>query len=108
MNASVPVGRPSPLGATVQDGGVNFCVFARDATGMELVLFDRDDQLRPTRTIRLDPCENRTYFYWHVFVAGLKPGQLYGYRATGPFDPGAGTRFDPEKVLLDPYGRGVV
>ena len=56
----------------------------------------------------LDPAANRTYHYWHAFVPGLKPGQLYGYRASGPFDPAAGLRFDPTKVLLDPYGRGVV
>jgi glycogen operon protein len=58
--------------------------------------------------IVLDPVFNRTYHYWHVFVPGVQPGQIYGYRARGPFDPGQGTRFDHNKVLLDPYGRGVV
>ncbi len=58
--------------------------------------------------IALDPTANRTYFYWHAFVPGVRPGQLYGYRVEGPFDPGAGMRFDPSKLLLDPYGRGVV
>ena len=62
----------------------------------------------PSRVIHLDPSANRTYHYWHVFVPGLQPGQLYGYRAHGPFDPPQGLRFDASKVLLDPYGRGVV
>jgi glycogen operon protein len=55
----------------------------------------------------LDPAVNRTYHYWHVFVPGVGPGQLYGYRVTGPWDPARGMRFDPTKVLLDPYGRAV-
>jgi isoamylase len=74
---------------------------------MELVLFDREDDGRPSRVITIDPRAGRTYHYWHVFVPGLKAGQLYGYRAQGPFDPAKGLRFDPGKVLLDPYGRGV-
>ena len=63
---------------------------------------------RPSRVIRIDPATNRTYHYWHVFVPGVRPGQLYGYRVDGPSDPASGLRFDPAKVLLDPYGRGVV
>ena len=58
--------------------------------------------------IRIDPVTNRTYHYWHVFVPGVQAGQIYGYRVAGPFDPANGLRFDPTKVLLDPYGRGVV
>jgi glycogen operon protein len=73
-----------------------------------LLLFDRDDDARPARVLRLDPAVNRTYHYWHVCVPGVQPGQLYGYRVTGPSDPAHGMRFDPAKVLLDPYGRGVV
>jgi isoamylase len=61
----------------------------------------------PSHVIRLDPTTNRTYHYWHVFVPGLQAGQLYGYRVHGPFDPAKGLRFDPTKVLLDPYGRRV-
>jgi glycogen operon protein len=101
-------GRSYPLGATTLPGGVNFSVFSRNATGVELVLFDREDDPRPARVIPLDPVVNRTYHYWHVFVPGVQPGQLHGYRAHGPFDPARGMRFDPAKVLLDPYGRGVV
>ncbi len=60
------------------------------------------------RVIRIDPELNRTYHYWHTFVQGVKPGQIYGYRVQGPYDPADGLRFDPTKVLLDPYGRGVI
>ena len=102
------VGRSAPLGATVGDGGANFSVFSRSASGMALLFFDRVDDPRPAREIRLDPVVNRTYHYWHVFVPDVKPGQIYGYCAEGPSDPGRGMRFDPTKLLLDPYGRGVV
>src|SRR5262249_12529432 len=101
-------GHSSPLGATVVDGGVNFNLFSRSATGVELLLFDREDDVRPARAIHLDPVANRTYHYWHVCVSGVQPGQIYGYRVAGPFDPANGMRFDPAKVLLDPYGRGAV
>jgi len=87
---------------------VNFCVYSRDATAIELLLFDAAGDPRPARTIHIDPGANRSYHYWHAFVRGIKPGQIYGYRAAGPFDPGSGFRFDAAKVLLDPYGRGVV
>jgi glycogen operon protein len=104
---AVSAGRSSPLGATVVPGGVNFSVFSRNATGVELLLFDREDDPKPSRVVKIDPVQNRTYPYWHVFLPGGKPGQLYGYRVSGPFDPVRGMRFDSEKVLLDPYGRGV-
>jgi len=101
-------GQSSPLGATVVAGGANFSVFSRDASRIELLFFDREDDPRPARVLPLDPVRNRTYHYWHVFVPGVQPGQLYGYRAHGPWESSNGLRFDPEKVLLDPYGRGVV
>jgi len=102
------VGRSSPLGATPVSDGVNFSVFSRSATGVELLFFDREDDARPAQMIRIDPSSNRTYHYWHVFVPRVKAGQIYGYRVDGPSDPVKGMRFDPGKVLLDPYGRGVV
>jgi glycogen operon protein len=86
---------------------VNFSVYSRDATGVELAFFDREDDSRPSRVIEIDPMKNRTYPYWHVFVPGLGPGQLYGYRVSGPFDPASGMRFDSKKLLLDPYGLAV-
>jgi isoamylase len=100
-------GRSVPLGAAVRPDGVNFSVFSRWATGMELLLFDHVDDGRPSRVIPIDPVSGRSYYYWHLFVPGLGPGQVYGYRAQGPFDPPRGHRFDPQKVLLDPYGRAV-
>jgi isoamylase len=95
-------GRAAPLGATADSGGVNFSVFSRGASGVELLFFDREDDGRPTRVIPLDPAGNRTYYYWHVFVPGVQPGQMYGYRVHGSWDPANGMRFDPSKVLLDP------
>ena len=76
-------------------------------SGVELLLFDREDDSRPERVIPMDPVLNRTYHYWHISVLGVQPGQIYGYRAQGPYDPADGMRFDPTKLLLDPYGRGV-
>ena len=77
-------GQPAPLGPTVVAGGVNFSLYSRDASGVELLFFDRVDDARPSRTIALDPGSNRTYHYWHVFVPGIQPGQFYGYRVHGP------------------------
>ncbi len=90
------------------DGGVNFSVFSRSATGVELLLFDHEDDVAPSRTVHLDPVDNRSYHYWHTFIPGLQAGQLYGYRLFGPPEPSKGMRFDGTKVLLDPYGQGVV
>ena len=101
-------GQPYPIGATVTAGGVNFSLFSRTAAGVELLLFDHEDDGKPSRTVRLDPVADRTYHYWHTFVPGRRPGQLYGYRVHGPNDPAGGLRFDPTKVLIDPYGRGLV
>ena len=66
------------------------------------------DDARPSRVIPIDPYVNRTYHYWHLFVPGVQAGQIYGFRAFGPFEPDRGLRFDPSKLLLDPYGRAVV
>jgi glycogen operon protein len=99
---------PAPLGATVIDGGVNFSLFSRTATGVELLLFDDQRSTQPSRILSLDPAANRTYHYWHAFVPRLKSGQVYGYRVHGPFDLDNGLRFDPDKVLLDPYARAIV
>ena len=108
MRDGLEEGRSSPLGATPSLRGVNFSIFSRQAAGVQLLLFDGVDDGRASRVIRLDPSANRTYHYWHVFVPNVRPGQLYAYRVEGPFDPSSGMRFDPTKVLLDPYGRGVV
>jgi isoamylase len=101
-------GRSSPLGATVSAKGTNFSVYSKHATGIELLLFDSVDDARPVRAVSLDPATNRTYHYWHVFVPGVKAGQIYAYRVHGAFDLLIGMRFDPAKVLLDPYGRAAL
>ena len=100
-------GQSCPLGATVYADGVSFSVFSKSCETIELLLFDKVDDPTPADVIRLDPHQNRTHHYWHLFVVGLKPGQIYGYRAHGPFEPLRGLRFDSDKVLLDPYGRSV-
>jgi isoamylase len=102
------VSSPTPLGATTRDGGVNFSLYSRTASGVELLLFDREDDAKPSRVIAFDAVRNRSYHYWHAFVPGLKAGQIYAYRVQGPTDPANGLRFDPTKVLIDPYGRGLV
>lgn len=100
-------GSPYPLGASVHPHGVNFSVYSKSSTSIELILFDHVDDVRPSAHVRLDPTRNRTYHYWHVFVPGIEAGQIYGFRAYGPFAPQRGLRFDPDKVLLDPYGKAV-
>jgi isoamylase len=97
-----------PLGATLVSGGANFSLFSRSATGVELLFFDRPDDGQPSRIVKFDPHAQRTYHYWHAFVPGVKAGQVYGYRVHGAFEPPRGMRFDPTKLLLDPYGRAVV
>lgn len=108
MNTKVLPGQSYPLGATVYAVGVNFCVYSKHATGIDLLLFDQPDAEEPYRTVALDPAWNRTFHYWHVFVPGLKSGQIYAYRAHGPFAPAKGHRFDASKVLIDPYARAIV
>ena len=93
MSEGSEKGGSSPLGATPSPDGVNFSVFSRHATGVELLLFDGVDDTKAARVVRLDPSANRTYYYWHVFVPNVRPGQLYGYRVDGPFDPSSGMRF---------------
>src|SRR6188472_3958491 len=100
-------GTPDPLGATWSPDGVNVSVYAKRATGVDLLLFDAPEDRTPSRVLALSPGANRTGAYWHALVGGIAPGQLYGYRVSGPWAPGRGLRFDPTKVLLDPYATGV-
>jgi glycogen operon protein len=101
------MGKSFPLGATAYPDGVNFSIFSKNATVIDLLLFDAVDDPRPARVISLDRRNHRTFHFWHVYVSGIEPGQLYAYRAHGPFAPDKGLRFDPDKVLLDPYGKAV-
>ncbi len=108
MDSDLSPGRSYPIGATVYPDGVNFCIYSKNATAIELLFFDDADSARPARTIRLDRRLNRTFFYWHIFVKNIRPGQIYAYRAHGPYLPNKGLRFNGRKILLDPYGRAVV
>ena len=105
--AGLAAGQSYPLGATLKPGGANFSIFSRSATSIELLLFDRVDDSRPSRIIPVNPLVNRTYHYWYVFVPGVEAGQLYAFRASGPLEPARGLRFDASKLLLDPYGRAI-
>jgi glycogen operon protein len=88
-------------------GGVNFSLFCRNGTAVDLLLFDDVEDITPSKIIPLNPKRNRTYHYWHAFVPGLRNGQLYGYRIDGPFEPWNGHRFDATQVLLGPYSHAV-
>ena len=101
-------GRSYPLGATVCPDGVNFSLFSKTATAVELLLFDDPLAPEPAQVIRLEPPVHRTFCYWHVLVRRIGAGQIYGYRVYGPMDPDSGHRFDGQKLLLDPYARAIV
>ncbi len=105
--SDVMVGSTYPLGASLCDGGVNFSVHSKNCRSLELLLFDEADSATPSRVIPLHSQDHRTYFYWHVMVRGIGAGQIYAFRADGEFAPERGLRFDPSKVLLDPYGKAV-
>src|SRR5262245_1386234 len=97
-------GKPDPLGATWDGEGVNFAVFSENATSVELCLFEHAGAER--EWVRI-PMPQRTESVWHVRVTGIEPGQCYGFRVHGPFDPASGHRFNPAKVVLDPYARAI-
>lgn len=101
-------GRSFPLGTRVTPRGVNFSIFSRGSLGMDLLLFDHAEDSRPSRVLPFDPKINRSFHYWHQFVPDIQPGQIYAYRAYGPYYPERGLRFDSNKVLLDPYARSIV
>lgn len=100
-------GAPYPLGATITEYGTNFCIFSAHATSVELLLFDRCDQEKPSAVYVLDPEHNRTYYYWHILLPDVNHGQIYAYRIHGPYRPEAGHRFNPHKLVLDPYALGI-
>ncbi|HEU4504457.1 MAG TPA: glycogen debranching protein GlgX [Nitrospira sp.] len=97
-------GSPYPLGATWDGEGVNFALFSENATAVDLCLFDRPNDPQETHRIRIEEC---TDFVWHVYLPEVRPGQHYGYRVHGLYDPEAGHRFNPAKVLNDPYAKAI-
>jgi isoamylase len=98
------LGYPYPLGATWLGNGVNFAIFSETATSVDLCLFDSVDA--PQENMRI-PVTEHTDQVWHVFLPDVKPGQLYGYRVNGPYDPKHGMRFNSSKLLLDPYAKAI-
>ena len=96
-------GRRYPLGATPTETGVNFAVYSEHATAVALLLFD-DPHSDPTDVI---PMAARTHYVWHCHVEGIGPGQLYGFKVDGPFEPALGHRFNPHKLLIDPYAKAL-
>src|SRR5215212_957292 len=95
-------GRPYPLGATWDGAGVNFALFSESGTKVELCLFDSPDATKETHRIEL---REQTDQVWHCYLPDAMPGQLYGYRVHGPYEPAKGHRFNPNKVVLDPYAK---
>jgi len=96
-------GEPYPLGATLDDEGVNFAIYSRNADKVELCLFDESGK----REVQRLALRERTDFVWHGYVPGLRAGALYGYRVHGPYEPEQGHRFNPHKLLLDPYAKAI-
>ena len=98
------LGYPYPLGATWLGNGVNFAIFSENATSVDLCLFDNIDA--PQENIRI-PMTEQTDQVWHVFLPDVRPGQLYGFRVYGPYDPERGMRFNSSKLLIDPYAKAI-
>lgn len=97
-------GLPFPLGATWDGRGVNFAIFSEHADRVELCLFDNNDQTREVERLALP---EKTNDVWHGYLPGIRPGQRYGYRVHGPYAPNQGHRFNPNKLLLDPYAKAI-
>ena len=97
-------GTNHPLGATWDGEGVNFAIFSEHAEGVELCLFDHPDDEK--ESVRI-PVRERNGHVWHLYLPDARPGQLYGYRVHGPYDPERGHRFNPNKLLLDPYAKAI-
>jgi isoamylase len=99
-----PPGNPVPQGAACDGQGTNFALFAETAETVELCLFDKSDDEAESQRIRI---RERTNGVWHVYIPDAKPGQLYGYRVHGPYQPEKGLRYNPNKLLLDPYTKAI-
>lgn len=104
MNPHVWPGAPYPLGATWDGGGVNFALFSENATGVELCLFEWPEGVEEVARV---PMREHTDQVWHAYLPEVRPGQLYGYRVHGPYAPHDGHRFNPAKLLLDPYAKAI-
>ncbi|HTF82535.1 MAG TPA: glycogen debranching protein GlgX, partial [Cytophagales bacterium] len=104
MQIQIFPGDPFPLGATWDGKGVNFALYAENATDVELCLFDSEQDTVESVKVKMP---ERTHQIWHIYIPELKPGQLYGFRVHGPYEPANGLRFNPNKLLLDPYAKAI-
>jgi isoamylase len=104
LEENYKAGSPFPQGATWDGEGVNFALFSEGAEAVEICFFDRSQDTKESRRVRI---RERTNGVWHIYVPGIGPGQLYGYRVYGPYDPENGVRFNPNKLLLDPYAKAI-
>ena len=104
MSIAIYPGKPYPLGASYDGEGVNFALFAEHAEGVELCLFQSTESKKESFKIKM---RENLHHVWHAYIPELKPGQLYGYRVHGPYDPKRGHRFNPNKLLLDPYAKAI-
>src|ERR1700742_3067459 len=93
-------GSPRPLGATWDGEGVNFAIFSENATAVQLLLFDDADSGTPSGSVSLQEVTDRV---WHAYLPDVRPGDLYGYKVDGPYEPTSGHRFNNHKLLIDPY-----
>src|SRR5207302_1717490 len=102
MPRTILPGKPYPQGATWDGTGVNFALYSESATSVELCLFENESSEPECFTLK-----ESTGFVWHCYIPGIKLGQLYGYRLYGPYEPARGLRFNPAKLLIDPYARAL-
>ncbi len=107
MAYEIAAGKTHPLGATPDAQGVNFSLYSESASRVELLLFEKYDDIEPVQIIQLDPLRHRTFCFWHIYVRWLSPGVYYAFRVDGPRNLSDGHRFNPNKVLIDPYARAV-
>ncbi|QEM12348.1 glycogen debranching protein GlgX [Mucilaginibacter rubeus] len=104
MESNILPGKPFPLGPTWDGNGVNFTLYSENATAVELCLFDSENDQHETTKISVT---EKTNFIWHIYIEGIAPGQLYGFRVHGPYEPENGHRFNPNKLLIDPYAKAI-
>ena len=100
-------GRPLPLGATVVNGGVNFSIFSRHATSVELIIFSNSSDMEPSEIYTLDPIKNRTGDIWHIIIPNKSQGTMYLYRIDGQWNPKEGYLFNKNNLIIDPYSKAL-
>jgi isoamylase len=107
MNLTVSTGNSLPLGANFREKGINFSIYSKHATAVTLLIFDSPEDPKPSHEFVLDPKVNQTFHIWHIALDGIKEGAGYAYRIDGPRETQKGHRFNPNKVVIDPYAKGI-